>query len=36
MTNPWKEGSINMTQQMVLESNEPELAAVLKKEAQSG
>ena len=36
MTNPWKEGSINLTQQMVLESNEPELAAVLKKEAQSG
>jgi len=36
MLNPWKEGSINMTQQMVLESNEPELAAVLKKEAQSG
>ena len=36
MTNPWKEGSINMTQQMVLESNEPDLAAVLKKEAQSG
>ena len=36
MTNPWKEGSINMTQQMVLESNEPELAAVLKKEAQYG
>ena len=36
MTNPWKEGSINMTQQMVLESTEPDLAAVLKKEAQSG
>jgi Skp family chaperone for outer membrane proteins len=36
MLNPWKEGSINLTQQMVLESNEPELAAVLKKEAQSG
>ena len=36
MINPWKEGSINLTQQMVLESNEPELAAVLKKEAQSG
>ena len=35
MLNPWKEGSINLTQQMVLESNEPELAAVLKKEAQS-
>jgi len=36
MLNPWKEGSINLTQQMVLESTEPELAAVLKKEAQSG
>ena len=36
MLNPWKEGSINLTQQMVLEANEPELAAVLKKEAQSG
>ena len=35
MTNPWKEGSINMTQQMGLESTEPDLAAVLKKEAQS-
>ena len=35
MTNPWKEGTINMTQQMVLESSEPELAAVLKREAQS-
>ena len=35
MTNPWKEGSINMTQQMVLESSEPDLAAVLKREAQS-
>ena len=35
MTNPWKEGSINLTQQMVLESTEPDLAAVLKKEAQS-
>ena len=36
MTNPWKEGSINLTRQMTLESTEPDLAAVLKKEAQSG
>jgi hypothetical protein len=36
MLNPWKEGSINITRQMALESTEPELAAVLKKEAQSG
>ena len=35
MTNPWKEGSINLTRQMTLESTEPDLAAVLKKEAQS-
>ena len=35
MTNPWKEGSINITRQMTLESSEPDLAAVLKKEAQS-
>ena len=35
MTNPWKEGSINITRQMTLESTEPDLAAVLKKEAQS-
>ena len=35
MTNPWKEGSINITRQMALESSEPELAAVLKREAQS-
>ena len=33
MTNPWKEGSINITRQMTLESTEPDLAAVLKKEA---
>ena len=33
MTNPWKEGSINLTRQMILESTEPDLAAVLKKEA---
>ena len=36
MPNPWKEGNINITRQMTLESSEPELAAVLKKEAQSG
>ena len=35
MPNPWKEGSINITRQMALESSEPELAAVLKREAQS-
>ncbi len=35
MNNPWKEGSINITRQMALESTEPELAAVLKREAQS-
>ena len=33
MTNPWKEGSINITRQMALESTEPDLAAVLKREA---
>ena len=33
MPNPWKEGSINITRQMALESTEPELAAVLKREA---
>ena len=36
MNNPWKDGSINITRQMALESTEPELAAVLKREAQSG
>ena len=35
MPNPWKEGSINITRQMALEATEPDLAAVLKKEAQS-
>ena len=35
MSNPWKEGSINITRQMALEATEPDLAAVLKKEAQS-
>ena len=33
MPNPWKEGSINLTRQMALEATEPELAAVLKREA---
>ena len=35
MSNPWKEGSINITRQMALEASEPDLAAVLKKEAQA-
>ena len=35
MLNPWKEGSINLTRQMILESTEPDLAAVLKKEASA-
>ena len=35
MPNPWKEGNINITRQMALESTEPELAAVLKREAQT-
>jgi len=35
MPNPWKEGSINITRQMALEATEPDLAAVLKREAQS-
>ena len=35
MSNPWKEGSINITRQMALEATEPELAAVLKREAQT-
>ena len=35
MSNPWKEGSINLTRQMALEATEPDLAAVLKREAQS-
>ena len=33
MTNPWKEGNINITRQMTLEGSDPELAAVLKREA---
>ena len=35
MLNPWKEGSINLTRQMILESSAPELAAVLKKEGSN-
>ena len=35
MSNPWKEGSINITRQMALEATEPDLAAVLKREASS-
>ena len=35
MSNPWKEASINLTRQMALEATEPDLAAVLKREAQS-
>ena len=33
MANPWVEGSINITRQMSLEITDPELAAVLKREA---
>jgi alanyl-tRNA synthetase len=33
IANPWLEGSINLTRQMALESTDPELAAVLKREA---
>ena len=33
VANPWAEGSINLTRQMALESTDPELAAVLKREA---
>ena len=33
MANPWKEGSINLTRQMALEASDPDLAAVLKREA---
>ena len=31
--NPWAEGSINLTRQMTLEATDPDLAAVLKREA---
>jgi len=33
IANPWLEGSINLTRQMTLEATDPELAAVLKREA---
>ena len=33
VANPWAEGSINLTRQMSLETTDPELAAVLKREA---
>jgi hypothetical protein len=33
IANPWAEGSINLTRQMTLENTDPELAAVLKREA---
>ena len=33
IANPWLEGSINLTRQMALESTDPDLAAVLKREA---
>ena len=35
MPNPYKEGSMNLSRQMALESTEPELASVLKREAQT-
>ena len=35
MPNPWIEGNINITRQMALEATEPDLAAVLKREAQT-
>ena len=33
VANPWAEGSINLTKQMTLEATDPDLAAVLKREA---
>jgi hypothetical protein len=33
IANPWAEGSINLTKQMTLEATDPDLAAVLKREA---
>jgi hypothetical protein len=33
VANPWKEGSLNLTQQMLISSQDPDLAAVLKREA---
>ncbi len=33
IANPWLEGSINLTKQMALDASDPDLAAVLKREA---
>jgi hypothetical protein len=33
VANPWLEGSMNITRQMALEATDPDLAAVLKREA---
>ena len=33
VANPWLEGSMNLTKQMALEATDPDLAAVLKREA---
>ena len=33
IANPWLEGSMNLTKQMALEATDPDLAAVLKREA---
>ena len=33
IANPWLEGSMNLTRQMALEATDPDLAAVLKREA---
>lgn len=33
ITNPWLEGSINLTKQMALDAADPDLAAVLRREA---
>ena len=33
VANPWKEGSVNLTQQMLISSQDPDLAAVQKREA---
>ena len=33
IANPWLEGSINLTRQMALDATDPDLAAVLRREA---
>ena len=33
IANPWLEGSINLTKQMALDATDPDLAAVLRREA---